>query len=213
MRIGVIRVVTTGDDGLLGAHGRVIEAELGVETVSRCLPDQPDGVHDDATFALAAAKVPELAARMEREDGVAALLVSCAADPGLAGARAAVGVPVVGAGEAAARRALELGSRVGVLDLTTRTPAAVTSVLGPARVAALVPEGVRSTHDLRGAAGLAASVRAAERLVALGADTLMFACTGMTTIGLAAHLAERVEVPVVDAVRAGARAAVRAAGG
>nr|WP_246425727.1 aspartate/glutamate racemase family protein [Streptomonospora nanhaiensis] len=198
---------------MLGAHGRVIEAELGVETVSRCLPDQPDGVHDDATFALAAAKVPELAARMEREDGVAALLVSCAADPGLAGARAAVGVPVVGAGEAAARRALELGSRVGVLDLTTRTPAAVTSVLGPARVAALVPEGVRSTHDLRGAAGLAASVRAAERLVALGADTLMFACTGMTTIGLAAHLAERVEVPVVDAVRAGARAAVRAAGG
>ncbi|MFC7741287.1 hypothetical protein ACFQXA_10245 [Nocardiopsis composta] len=47
----------------------------------------------------------------------------------------------------------------------------------------------------------------------MGADTLMFACTGMTTIGLAARLAGRVGVPVVDAVRAGARAAVRAAGG
>ncbi|MDA0564209.1 aspartate/glutamate racemase family protein [Streptomonospora sp. S1-112] len=213
MRIGVIRVVTTDDAAHLGAHGRVIEAELGVTAVSRCLPDQPDGVHDDTTFALAAAKVPDLAARMEREDGVDAVLISCAADPGLAAARAAVRVPVVGAGESAARRALELGSRVGVLDLTTRTPESVTSVLGPARVAALVPEGVRNTHDLRGEAGLAASVRAAERLVAMGADSLMFACTGMTTIGLAAHLADRVPVPVVDAVRAGARAAVHAAGG
>ncbi|MFF8762922.1 aspartate/glutamate racemase family protein [Nocardiopsis dassonvillei] len=213
MRIGVIRVVTTDDQDQLDAHGRVIREEFGVDTVSRCLPDQPDGVHDDATFALASAKVADLAARMEREDGVDALLVSCAADPGLALARAAVGVPVVGAGEAAARRALELGSKVGVLDLTTRTPDSVTSVLGPALVAALVPEGVRRTHDLRTDAGLAASVRAAERLVAMGADTLMFACTGMTTIGLAARLTDRVGVPVVDAVRAGARAAVRAAEG
>ncbi|MFC7741286.1 aspartate/glutamate racemase family protein [Nocardiopsis composta] len=98
-------------------------------------------MHDAATFASAAVKVAELAARMEREDGVDALLISCAADPGLAGARAAVGVPVVGAGSAAARRALELGSRIGVLDLTVRTPESVTSVLGPRQVAALVPEG------------------------------------------------------------------------
>ncbi|GAA1441161.1 aspartate/glutamate racemase family protein [Nocardiopsis tropica] len=213
MRIGVIRVVTTDDGERLDDHGRVIREELGVDTVSRCLPDQPDGVHDDATFALASAKVAGLAARMEREDGVDALLVSCAADPGLSRARAAVGVPVVGAGESAARRALELGSRIGVLDLTTRTPGSVTSVLGSARVAALVPEGVRRTRDLATAAGFAASVEAAERLVAMGADTLMFACTGMTTIGLYARLADEVGVPVVDAVRAGARAAVRAAGG
>ncbi|WP_433701042.1 aspartate/glutamate racemase family protein [Nocardiopsis sp. CA-288880] len=213
MRIGVIRVVTTDDGERLDDHGRVIREELGVDTVSRCLPDQPDGVHDDATFALAAGKVAGLAARMEREDGVDALLVSCAADPGLSRARAAVGVPVVGAGESAARRALELGSRIGVLDLTTRTPESVTAVLGSARVAALVPEGVRRTRDLATAAGFAASVEAAERLVAMGADTLMFACTGMTTIGLYARLADEVGVPVVDAVRAGARAAVRAAGG
>ncbi|XKK39853.1 aspartate/glutamate racemase family protein [Nocardiopsis sp. ARC36] len=213
MRIGVIRVVTTDDGERLDDHGRVIREELGVDTVSRCLPDQPDGVHDDATFALASAKVADLAVRMEREDGVDALLVSCAADPGLSRARAAVGVPVVGAGESAARRALELGSRVGVLDLTTRTPESVTAVLGSARVASLVPEGVRRTHDLATAAGFAASVEAAERLVAMGADTLMFACTGMTTIGLYARLADEVGVPVVDAVRAGARAAVRAAGG
>lgn len=213
MRIGVIRVVTTDDEEQLDAHGRVIREEFGVDTVSRCLPDQPHGVHDDATFALASGKVADLAARMEREDRVDALLVSCAADPGLAAARTAVGVPVVGAGEAAALRALELGSRVGVLDLTTRTPESVTSVLGSARVAALVPEGVRRTHDLATDAGLTASVRAAEQLVSMGADTLMFACTGMTTIGLHARLTDRVGVPVVDAVRAGARAAVRAAGG
>ncbi|MBB5436157.1 aspartate/glutamate racemase family protein [Nocardiopsis composta] len=213
MRIGVVRVVTGDDPALLDAHGRIVREEFGVDAVSRCIPDQPDGVHDAATFASAAVKVAELAARMEREDGVDALLISCAADPGLAGARAAVGVPVVGAGSAAARRALELGSRIGVLDLTVRTPESVTSVLGPRQVAALVPEGVARTRDLRTGAGAEAAVRAAERLVAMGADTLMFACTGMTTIGLAARLAGRVGVPVVDAVRAGARAAVRAAGG
>ncbi|RCV48013.1 aspartate/glutamate racemase family protein, partial [Marinitenerispora sediminis] len=204
MRIGIIRVVTTDDAAYLDAHGRIIRAAYGVDTASRCIPDQPNGVHDDATFARAAAKVADLAALMEREDGVDALLVSCAADPGLAEARQRVRVPVVGAGSAAARRALELGRRVGVLDLTRRTPESVTSVLGEHRVAALVPEGVTRTHDLRGRAGVEASIRAADDLVAMGARTIMLACTGMSTIGLAAELAGRVGVPVVDAVRAGA---------
>ncbi|WP_307851182.1 aspartate/glutamate racemase family protein [Nocardiopsis sp. MG754419] len=208
----MIRVLTTEDPVELDSHGRVVREEFGVDTVSRCLPDQPHGVHDDATFARASAKVVELAARMEREDEVDALIVSCAADPGLAAARSRVRLPVIGAGEAAARRALELGSRVGVLDLTTRTPVSVTSVLGTALVASLVPRGIRRTHDLRGEAGLRASVEAADDLVSRGADTLMFACTGMTTIGLAARLTDRVSVPVVDAVRAAAGAAVRAAG-
>ncbi|MFC7328895.1 aspartate/glutamate racemase family protein [Marinactinospora rubrisoli] len=213
MRIGVIRVVTTDDDAYLNAHGDLIRAEYGadVDTVSRCIPGQPDGVHDDATFARASVKVADLAARMEREDAVDALLISCAADPGLARARERVRVPVIGAGSAAARRALELGERVGVLDLTPRTPESVASVLGDRRVAALVPEGVTRTHDLLGRAGVEASVRAAGRLVEMGAGTIMFACTGMSTIGLAAELAGRIDVPVVDAVRAGAEAALAAA--
>ncbi|MFC3996025.1 aspartate/glutamate racemase family protein [Nocardiopsis sediminis] len=211
MKIGVIRVVTTADHDDLNAHGRVIEDELGAATVSRCIPGQPRGVHDAPSFDLAAGKVADLAVRMEREDAVDALLISCAADPGLDLARDRVRIPVIGAGSAAAARALELGERVGVLDLTADTPQSVTSVLDGRRVAALVPEGVTQTHHLRTDSGRAASVRAAHRLIAMGADTIMFACTGMTTIGLAALLRARVEVPIVDAVRAGGAAAVAAA--
>ncbi|MFC4563804.1 aspartate/glutamate racemase family protein [Nocardiopsis mangrovi] len=213
MRIGVIRVVTTTDDDYLNSHGRVIEAEQGVATVSRCIPDQPRGVHDAPSFAAAAEKVADLAVRMERDDAVDALLISCAADPGLDPARGRVRIPVIGAGSAAAARALELGDRVGVLDLTAETPLSVTSVLGGHRVAAIVPDGVTQTHHLRTESGQAASVRAAERLIASGADTIMFACTGMTTIGLAALLRTRVDVPIVDAVRAGGAAAAAAARG
>ncbi|RWZ46598.1 hydantoin racemase [Labedella phragmitis] len=208
MRIGVIRVLTTDDPHLLDQHGTVIRATYGVETVSRSIPEQPRGVFSEETFALAAPKVADLAARMEREDGVEAIVLSCAAGPGLAAARDRVTVPVHGAGASAARAALGLGDRVGVLDLTKDTPLAVTEVLGDRLVAAVVPDGVSETRHLLTPEGLSAAVAAAHHLVDRGANVIMFACTGMTTIGLKATLAEQIDVPIVDAVLAAADAAI-----
>lgn len=207
MRLGVIRVLTTDDQELLNEHSVAIQEELGIASISRCIPDQPRGVFSDATFALASPKVAELALQMEAEDSVDAIVLSCAADPGLEQARAAVSVPVHGAGSSAARAALELGSRVGVLDLTQDTPSAVTDVLGDRLVAAVVPDEVSETRHLLTEDGRAAAVRGAQELVQRGADVVMFACTGMTTIGLRHPLAEQLDVPVVDAVLAAARAA------
>lgn len=115
MRLGVIRVITTEDPACLNSHGRILAQELGIETISRCLPDQPHGVHDAATFEAASVKTAELAEQMAAHDAVDALLISCAADPGLAEARQRLSIPVIGAGSAAARLALRRGTRVGVL--------------------------------------------------------------------------------------------------
>lgn len=208
MKLGIIRVLTTDDPELLNQHGAAVRDAFGLESISRCIPDQPRGVFSDDTFTLAAPKVAELAAQMEREDGVDALVLSCAADPGLGLARARVGVPVHGAGSAAARAALRLGEKVGVLDLTTETPRAVTEILGDRLVAALVPDGVSETRHLLTPHGRAAAVAGARELVARGADVILFACTGMTTIGLKAALADQIDVPIVDAVLAAADAAI-----
>jgi allantoin racemase len=176
---------------------------------SRCIPDQPTGVHDDRTFAAAAPKVATLAQRMVTDDRVDAVIISCAADPGLELARAACGAPVVGAGSAAAEVALRQGSHVGVLDLTEQTPAAVTQVLGDRLLNAIVPDGVRQTRDLLTPQGSAAAEAGACALVDQGADVILLACTGMTSIGLADRLAHRVNVPIVDAVLAGGAAVTR----
>ncbi|MBT0772010.1 hypothetical protein KIH74_23915 [Kineosporia sp. J2-2] len=205
--VGVLRVVTSDDEEFLGTHGRILEAELGITTVTRAIPDQPRGVHDDASFAAASSKIPVLA--RELNDQVDALLISCAADPGLEAARRLCSVPVTGAGSAAAAVALALGTRIGVLDLTPQTPVSVTSVLGDRLIASLQPEGVHETADLLTASGFEACLRGGDELVAAGADVVMLACTGMTTIGLAEPLRERLGLPVVDAVRTGGLLAAR----
>lgn len=205
--VGIIRVVTTDDREFLETHGRILEAELGVRTITQAIPDQPRGVHDDETFAAASAKVPVLAEKLAAE--VDAILISCAADPGLAGARERVSVPVIGAGSAAAGVAVALGRRIGVLDLTPDTPVTITDVLGDRLVHSLQPEGVRETRDLLKPEGFQACLRGGDELVAAGAEVVMLACTGMTTIGLADPLRNRLGIPVVDAVRTGGLLAAR----
>ena len=55
--VGVIRVITE-DRERTDAHGQLIERAFPqVRTVSRCIPDQPEGVHDAATKRAAEPKV------------------------------------------------------------------------------------------------------------------------------------------------------------
>jgi Asp/Glu/hydantoin racemase len=200
--IGIIRVLTTDDEEVLNRHGRLLEGHYGFETLNRCIPDQPTGIHDDRTEAVAIPKIVALARELE-DEGADALLISCAADPALAETRRAVRIPVLGAGSAGASTALALGERVGVLSITDHVPSAMAKVLGDRVVALERPDGVTNTTHLMEPGGVERSLDAAERLVDAGADTIVFACTGYVTIGMAPRIQRALNVPTVDPVLAG----------
>ena len=200
--VGVIRVITQ-DQEQADAHGLLIERAFPqVRVVSRCIPDQPEGVHDAATKRTAEPKVIALACQLveQEADGI---IVSCADDPGVAEARAIVGVPVVGAGESMATAAALHEGPVGVIGITPDAPPAFPRILGERLLANLVPDGVRDTRDLNTPAGQHAAVTAARRLREEGAAVIALACT---PIGLAPQLERAVGIPVLDPVTCEAQA-------
>ncbi|RLG11859.1 MAG: hydantoin racemase, partial [Thaumarchaeota archaeon] len=80
-RVGVIRVITLEDRGLIERHGRIMEkAYPDIETLSICIEDQPKGIFDESSEKIAAPKIVEAGRRL-LEEGVDAIFVSCAADP------------------------------------------------------------------------------------------------------------------------------------
>ncbi|HCC33702.1 MAG TPA: hydantoin racemase [Clostridiales bacterium] len=206
--IGLIRVLTTDDPGVLGAHERLLRlAYPGLAVRTACIPDQPRGVHDEVSLAAAAPKVARLAGELA-EGGAAAVIISCCADPGLELCRAAVSVPVIGAGRAAAAMALLPGGPVGVLGLTTEVPLPVVQVLGRALHRSAAPHGVRTTLDLMKADAMDACIKAARELRAAGARVILVACTGMSTAGVTARLRQELSLPVIDPVLAAGGAAI-----
>jgi Asp/Glu/hydantoin racemase len=211
-RIGLIRVLTTTDKELLNLHGKMIMDWFpDFDVVSDCIPDQPEGVHDDETETAAIPKVLELARKMEK-DGMEAVIVSCAGDPGVDWAAASLSIPVIGAGRSVAAAARVLDRPVGVLGITEKVPGVILQTLGSHFKEDSVPQGVVSTLDLMKPEGMAATIEAARGLVERGAEVLLLACTGMSTIGAARKLHEALRheallpkasnVTVADPVRA-----------
>jgi Asp/Glu/hydantoin racemase len=209
--LAVIRVFTAADPEVLAAHSRIIGSRFGLDTRTYCIPDQPLGIYDDASERLAVPKIVA-AARQAAADGARAILVSCAADPAVDECRRQLTVPVIGAGTASAGISLALGRKIGVLTLNGPVPQPMAQALGPHLAAAMSPTGVATTADLLAPAGRDAAVAAARALAGL-TDVVAFACTGYTTIGLAALLRGALPVPVVDAVEAGGLAAFHLLGG
>jgi len=197
--VGVVRVLTTVDPGLLGAHGRLIEARVGVPTRTMCIPDQPKGIYDDESERLAVPKIIQVARRLAG-DGARAILVSCAADPAVTELRGELTVPVIGAGSSVAAVAVALADRIGVLNLTEGAPGPVRRILGDRCVGEDSPDGVKNSPDLLTDWGREAALRAAKRLVDAGAGALVLACTGYATIGMADELRRRMGVLAVDPV-------------
>jgi allantoin racemase len=209
--IGVLRVLTTSDPEALAAHGTELEEALPVRTLNRCIPDQPHGVHDEWTHRASVPKVAELAAELVR-DGADAIVISCAADPGLLESRAVVDVPVIGAGSATALLAAALGHRIGVLGILDDPPEPYRVALGDRIVGTVRPHGVERATELYTPEGADEALRASDALVAAGADVIAFACTGLTSLGLARQIRERHDVLVVDPVLAAGHAACAALG-
>ncbi len=220
--IGLIRVITLDNPADIDLHGRIIESRYpGLQIESRCIPDQPEGVHSPALEALAAPKVEALARSFKDKDMI---LISCADDPGIERARAAVrNVPITGAGECTAALAARYGRSIAVIGITDQAPKAFRRMLVPetkphaqTASAALLgnfrPDGVHSTLDLQTPEGRRSCLAAAKHVRDLGADVIALGCTGMATIGIAREMEAETGIPVIDPVLAmGAFAAFEAA--
>lgn len=197
--VGLIRVVTFTDDKLLNLHGEIIEKYFPMLKVeSRCIDDQPYGIHDEETERIAIPKIIELAKSWENID---ALIISCAGDPAVKELRKMLDIPVIGAGESTALLARRYGEVYGVLGITEEIPEAYTKILGRDNIVGTchVP-GIKSTIDLMNDEGRKKVINKALELKSLGAEVIPLACTGMATIGIAKELEDLCGIPVIDPV-------------
>lgn len=196
--IGLIRVVSFDDEDLLNLHGEIIEEYYpALKVISKCIPDQPYGIHDDETEEMAVPKIIDLAKNWE---GIDALVISCAGDPAVNELRDILDIPVIGAGESAALLAKRYGNTFGVLGITKEVPRAYKEILGSNVVGTYDVEGVTSTLDLMNEHGRKKVIEKAIELKDLGAEVIALACTGMTTIGIARELEKVCNIPVIDPV-------------
>lgn len=198
--LGIIRVLTHDDARFVEEHGRLIQQEYGIASISRCIEDQRDGIFDAQSEALAVPKIVALGKALQAQ-GCRVLFLSCAADPGLSQLRAAVSVPVVSAGSAAASIAAMLKRPVAVMGIGAAAPAPFRALLG-GDVRYARPGGVTKTTDLLTSEGRASALACADMLYREGAEIIAFSCTGLSTIALADTIRTKLGKTAIDAVSA-----------
>ena len=199
--VGVIRVLTSDDQDFIDLHGKVIEAHFpGIRCVSKCIPDQWEGIHSHELEQIAVPKIVETAKSFENVDMI---IVSCADDPGVAEIRQALpGLPVTGGGETTAALALKYGQKIAILGIVDYAPKAYLHMIPDNIIAVGRPEGVDSTLDLMTPEGRASCLKTACELKEMGAEVIALGCTGLTTIGIAQEIERAVGIPVIDPVLA-----------
>jgi Asp/Glu/hydantoin racemase len=198
IKIGLIRVLTSNDEKILNAHSKLLQSyfdNFDIET--KCIPDQPEGIHDAETEKIAVPKILELAREFERK-GKDVIFISCAADPGVEEAKKLLKIPVIGAGSACAYVARSIGNKIGTLGITEEVPEVMAKILGEKLIYNVKPEGVNTTLDL----GKEKALKAAILLKEKGCDTIALSCTGMSTIGIYKDIREIIKIRVVDPVLA-----------
>jgi len=184
-------------------------ASDGVNLSVVCVDKGTNSIECEFDAALVQPDVMRLVKQAER-DGADACMIACFGDPGVAGAKELVSIPVVGEGEAALNMANLLGARFSILITERRLfpmmrKLVVQVGLGD-RLASVraVDAGVLDF-------GLDCVPKAVDQAVAAvrddGAEVIVMGCTG-TGIDMAPmieqQLAERVgcHVPVIDPVKA-----------
>lgn len=134
------------------------------------------------------------------KEGFEAIIVSCAGDPGVAEARKAVPIPVIGAGESTAALCMFYGSRPAALGITEDLPEGHKRIFGGKLVDNARGDDVESVLDLMTPEGYAATAKKAQIQKKMGADVIALSCTGMSTIKIAAALERELGIPVLDPV-------------
>ena len=200
IEVGLIRVLTIKNKKLLSFHGQLIENYFpGLRVTSKCIEDQPDGIHNEETKKTAVPKIIELGRKMEKEN-IRAIVISCADDPGVDKLRKMVNIPVIGAGSSAASLALAYGSKIGTLGISENAPEIMKEILGKHLVAEAKPEGVETSLDLMTEEGKKNVIKAGEYLQKRGADVIALACTGYSTMGASRFLEKTLNIPIIDPV-------------
>ncbi|KWW21857.1 hypothetical protein AS888_05045 [Peribacillus simplex] len=200
--LGIIRVLTTEDEYVLQEHGKKMHEFAGVNSMTYCIPDQPNGIFDDESEYEAKPKIIRLAKWMEEHSNVDAITISCAADPAIEGCKVALNIPVLGAGTCGAKIASMAGNKVGVLGITEETPIRIIQELDNYYHSYACSNDLRKTTDLLAEGAKDKLLYRAQMLIDSGADVILFACTGFSTIGLKDHFRHSLSVPVVDLVEA-----------
>ena len=200
IRVGLVRVSTLKDDDLINAHARILTDNFpNIDVVSQCIPDQPLGIYNEDTETMAVSKIVTLAEELQ-ERGVDIVLISCAADPAVAECRKRLKTLVIGAGSAAASLAVALSSKIGVIRITDEVPNVIKEILGKSMLVDIKPRNIVCTLDLLTSSGRKSVMEAAEYLKARGCDTVIPACTGMSTSGIAKDIEMVHGLRVIDPV-------------
>lgn len=199
-KVGVIRVASFEDPKVLNLHGELIEKYMPfIETESLCIKDQPEGVHDLVSKAIAVPKILETAKEFKNPD---AIIISCADDPGVPELMEMMDIPIVGAGSSAAAMAKRYGGSTGIIGITDYVSEAFLKVFGDKVINLGKPDGINCTLDLMKKGGRESVIKKAEELKKAGVSSISLTCTGMSTIGVAEEIEKEVGLPVIDPVLA-----------
>lgn len=200
-QVGVIRVLTSDNQDFIDMHGKVIEAHFpGIRCVSKCIPDQWEGIHSHDLERMAIPKILEVAKSFKDLDMI---IVSCADDPGVEEIRKELpGMTVTGGGETTAALAMKYGQKIAILGIVDYAPKAYLRMMPDKIIAVGRPDGVNSTLDLMAPEGRNSCLKKAKELKEMGAEVIALGCTGLTTIGIAEEIERKIGIPVVDPVLA-----------
>jgi len=202
LKIGLIRVITLSEKKLLKEHEHLLLSRFSnFDIETRCIEDQPEGIHDEQTKKIAIPKIIKLAQEFEKK-GKNVVFISCADDPAVEECRQLLHIPVVGAGSACASVAFSIGNKIGILGITHKPPEVMLSILKEKLVLSINPKEVYNTLDLLKEEGRKRALDAASILKKKGCDTIALACTGTSTIHLWKDIKSKLEVTVVDPVLA-----------
>jgi len=198
VKVGLVRVLTLHDEEALNIHGKLIEEKFpGLHVISRCIEGFPKGLYNFEIEKEAIPHIIRLISEFEKE-GVKAIIVSCADDPGVEEARKIVKVPVIGAGTAAALVALVYGDRIGVLGITDEIPRPIKRILSDKIVGYEKPHNITNTLDIE--KNRDEIIKSAKKLMDLNIDALVLACTGYSTTRTSDILKRVIDIPIIDPV-------------
>lgn len=200
--LGIIRVLTTENEQKLNEHGRKIGQLYGINSVSHCIPHQKQGIYDRPSLKEAIPKIVSLATKMTNRYHLSAITISCASDPELYEVRKNVRIPIFGAGVCGSHVALMIGDKIGVIGITQTIPQNMKFVLGKSLLAYVHAASLNKTTDLLSKGAKKELLKLTSHLVNEGADVILFACTGFSTIQLKAYLENYIEIPIIDLVEA-----------
>lgn len=200
--LGIIRVLTTDNDDVLYEHAKMMHAYADVKSITQCILNQPNGIFDDESERIAIPKIVETAEQISKQHEVRAITISCAADPALEETRQAIDIPVISAGVCGVHAASMVGRKVGVIGITDVAPPNMVHELGEKFYSYSFSPNIRKTTDLFSKNAKEDLYHVIKDVVESGADVILFACTGFSTIHLKDYLKNRINIPIIDLVEA-----------